>query len=91
MEGLRVEDASRIVKRPYVTEKTFSLIEGENKLVFIVDEKASKKAIKEAIEILYDVRVDSLNTANTIYGKKAYVKLSKENSATDLATKLGLV
>jgi len=88
---LRVEDASRIIKRPYSTERTFSLIERENKLVFIVDEKANKRTIKQAIEILYDVEVDSLNTANTIYGKKAYVKLSKKNSATDLATKLGLV
>jgi len=88
---LRVEDASRIIKRPYATEKTFSLIEGENKLVFIVDEKASKKTIKQAVETLYDVKVDSVNTANTIYGKKAYVKLSKESPATDLAAKLGLV
>lgn len=88
---MRVEDALRIIKRPYATEKTFSLIEKENKIVFIVDEKASKKAIKQAVEILYDVKVDSVNTANTIYGKKAYVKLSKENPATDLATKLGLV
>jgi len=88
---LQVEDASKIIKRPYSTEKTFSLIEGENKLVFIVDEKASKRAIKDAVEILYDVKVDSLNTVNTISGKKAYVKLSKENPATDLATRLGLV
>ncbi|MCP8304348.1 MAG: 50S ribosomal protein L23 [archaeon] len=88
---MRVEDASRIVKRPYVTEKTFNMVERENKLVFIVDEKANKRAIKQAIEILYEVKVESVNTTKTIYGKKAYVKLSKENPATDLAAKLGIV
>ena len=88
---MRVEDASRIIKRPYVTEKTFNMMERENKLVFIVDEKANKRAVKQAIEILYGVSVEALNTANTINGKKAYIKLSKENAATDLAAKLGIV
>lgn len=88
---MQLEDAHDIIKRPYVTEKTFNLIEKENKLVFIVDTKANKRAIKEAIELLYEVKVQSVNTENTLYGKKAYVKLSPESSAIDLATKLGLV
>lgn len=88
---MRLEDAQGTIKRPYVTEKTFNLIERENKLVFIVDVKAGKRAIKEAIELLYKVKVQSVNTENTVYGKKAFVKLSPESSAIDLATKLGLV
>ena len=88
---MRPDEALKIVLRPHVTEKTFDLIEKENKLSFIVAWNASKRAIKEAIETLYDVKVDSVNTARTIQGKKAYVRLSPESSASDLATKLGLV
>lgn len=85
------EDALRIVIRPYVTEKTFDLIERQNKLCFLVDLKASKKKIKSAIETLYQVKVSSVNTAITVIGKKAFVRLSPESPASDLASKLGLV
>ncbi|MEM1524935.1 MAG: 50S ribosomal protein L23 [Nitrososphaerales archaeon] len=88
---MRLDEALNIIKRPYITEKTFGMIERENKLVFIVDDKADKREIKNAIETLYNVKVLSVNTARTIYGKKAYVRLSKESSAIDLASKLGLV
>ncbi|MGH2638217.1 MAG: 50S ribosomal protein L23 [Rhabdochlamydiaceae bacterium] len=85
------EDALKIVIRPYVTEKTFDLIERQNKICFLVDTKASKKRIKSAIETLYQVKVLSVNTAITIIGKKAFIKFAPESSAGDLASKLGLV
>lgn len=88
---MRTEEALRIIRRPYITEKTFELIERENKLVFIVMEDAGKKAIKSAVETLYDVKVDAVNTSRTVQGKKAYVKFLPESPATDLASKLGLV
>ncbi|MDA4111152.1 MAG: 50S ribosomal protein L23 [Thaumarchaeota archaeon] len=85
------EDALKIIFRPYVTEKTFDIIERQNKICFLVDLKASKSKIKGAIETLYQVKVATVNTAITIVGKKAYVRLAPESSATDLASKLGLV
>lgn len=88
---MRPEDALRVVIRPYVTERTFDMIEKQNKLVFIVAVTADKRAIKDAVETLYDVDVASVKTANTMIGKKAYVRLAPESSATDLASKLGLV
>jgi large subunit ribosomal protein L23 len=88
---LNPEDALKIVYRPYVTEKTFDLIERQNKICFLVEVKSSKKKIKSAIETLYQVKVASVNTAITIVGKKAFVRLAPESSATDLASKLGLV
>ncbi len=88
---MRYEDAHRIIIRPYVTEKTFDLIEKQNKLVFIVDWDTGKRAIKQAVETLYGVKVDVVNIAKTIYGKKAYIRLDKESSAADVAAKLGLV
>jgi len=88
---LKVEDAYKIVKKPFITEKTFDVIEKENKIVFIVDRNANKRAIKEAIETLYKIRIEAINTVRSIEAKRAYVKFSKENSAADLASKLGLV
>ena len=88
---MRPETALRIMIRPYVTEKTFDMLEKQNKMVFIVDRKASKRSIRQAVEALYDVKVDSVNTAITLIGKKAYVRLSKGSSAPDTASKLGLM
>ena len=88
---MRPDDALAVVKRPYVTEKTFDMLEKQNKIVFLVDDSADKLKIKNAIETLYEVEVNSVRTVRTIVGKKAYVKLAKESPAGDLATKLGLV
>ncbi|MDH2901876.1 MAG: 50S ribosomal protein L23 [archaeon] len=88
---MRAEDALEVVLRPYVTEKTFDLLERQNKIVFLVNGKASKNKIKQAVETLYDVKVQSVNTSITITGKKAYVRLAPESLASDLASKLGLV
>ncbi len=81
-----------LILYPLVTEDTVSLIETENKLTFIVNIKANKKEIKEAIEKLYNVKVDKVNTCITMDGKKkAYVKLKPEFKASDLAIKLGIL
>ena len=88
---MRLEDAQKILKRPYVTERTFDQIEKDNKLCFIVDDKASKTQVASAVQALYEVKVVGVNTSRTLKGKKAYVRLSPETRASDLATRLGLV
>ena len=81
-----------IIKYPLSTEKSIRLMESENKLVFIVERKATKKEIKEDIENTFKVKVKKINTEVTPQGKKkAYVKFSDETPAIDLATKLGLM
>jgi large subunit ribosomal protein L23 len=80
-----------IILRPYITEKTFNLIEKENKLTFIVSDSASKKDVNEAIETMYEGNVKEVNIYRTIQGKKAIVKFKKDDEARQLATKLGLV
>ena len=40
---INADIASKIIIQPYVTEKTFNIIEKENKLSFIVHSKAKKK------------------------------------------------
>jgi large subunit ribosomal protein L23 len=88
---MTAEEAATLVIAPYVTEKTFSQIEKENKLAFIVAEKAGKKQIMDAIQILYESEVTEVNTARTIRGKKAFVRFKAPEGARELATKLGLV
>ena len=88
---MRLEDAQKILIRPYVTERTFDQIERENKLCFMVSDKASKKQIASAVTALYEVKVAGVNTARTIRGKKAFVRLAEGENAADLATRLGLV
>lgn len=80
-----------IILRPYITEKTFNLIEKENKLTFIVADSASKKDVNEAIKTMYETNVKEVNIFRTIQGKKAIVKFTKDDEARQLATKLGLV
>lgn len=80
-----------IVKRPLITEKTFDLIEKENKLVFIVSRLVNKNQIKRAVEKIHNVRVIKVNTMITVKGeKKAFVKLHPDNSAQDIAIDLGI-
>ena len=60
--SMSVETASSIIIKPYITEKTFNLIEKENKLTFIVSEKATKDQIVKALQILYESQADEVNT-----------------------------
>lgn len=81
-----------VIVYPMMSEDTVKLIEGENKITFIVNDKASKHDIKRAVEELYEVRVDRVATLTTPEGrKKAYVKLRPESKASELAVKLGIL
>jgi large subunit ribosomal protein L23 len=91
LENMTPEDARRIIIKPYMTEKTFNLIEDESKIVFIVDLRASKKHIKAAIKTLYEIESEEVNTIRSIRGKKAIVKFASAEKARELATSLGLV
>ena len=88
---MKVELASKIILNPYITEKTFELVETEKKICFIVEKTASKSAIKDAINALYEENAISVNTARTIYGKKAFVEFESVDTARDLATKIGML
>ncbi|MFH1511154.1 MAG: 50S ribosomal protein L23 [Candidatus Woesearchaeota archaeon] len=81
-----------IIKYPLSTEKSLRLMESENKLIFVVDNKATKADIKKSIEENFKAKVVKVTTHNSIDGKKkAYVKFSNETPAIDVATNLGLM
>lgn len=84
-------DPYRIIRHPLITEQTVAIMDKDNALVFMVDRKASKKEIKQAIEELYEVELLSVNTLILPDGrKKAYVKLREEYLADEVATKIGV-
>jgi len=88
---MNVDQASKIILKPYITEKTFAMIENESKICFIVDKSANKPQILEAVETLYNQKASNVNTARTIYGKKAFVQFENTEKARDLATKIGML
>jgi large subunit ribosomal protein L23 len=85
-------DPYKTIQYPIMTEVTSRILESENKLVFVVNKNATKRAIKMAVEELYDVVVDRVNSTITAEGeKKAFVKLHPDYKATDVAIKLGIL
>jgi large subunit ribosomal protein L23 len=87
-----VRDIQAVIKYPLVSEDAVTLIEAENKITFIVDADASKNDIRRAVEELYEVSVDHVNSVVTPEGrKKAYVKLTPDYKASDLAVRLGIL
>ena len=85
-------DPYKIIKYPLSTEKSIKQIEFENKLVFVIDSRATKSDVKKAVEELFKVRVVKINLQNSFFGgKRAYVRLSNEKLASDVSADLGLI
>ena len=86
-----------VLKKPILTEKSLRLMDEENKYTFDVDVRCNKVEIKEAVEKLFNVKVEKVNVMNirpktkrvgryegkTNRRKKAIVKLA-EGSKIDL-------
>lgn len=85
-------DAFAVVKYPLTTESAMKKIEDHNTLVFIVDTRANKNQIKEAVAKLYDIQTKKINTLIRPDGqKKAYVRLTTDYDALDVANKIGII
>ncbi|MCF6139472.1 50S ribosomal protein L23 [Pseudalkalibacillus berkeleyi] len=89
-------DAREIIKRPVITERTTEIM-GDRKYTFEVDPRANKTQIKNAIEEIFGVKVENVNTQNykgkkkrvgryfgyTSKRKKAIVQLTSESKELD--------
>jgi large subunit ribosomal protein L23Ae len=61
-------------------------------LVFIVDIRADKRKIKDAVKKMYDIQTRKVNTLIRPDGaKKAYVRLTADYDALDIANKIGII
>ncbi|MEW6499963.1 MAG: 50S ribosomal protein L23 [Thermodesulfobacteriota bacterium] len=53
-----------VIKKPRLTEKGMGLQEAHNQIVLRVDPRANKHEIKQAVEGLFNVKVEGVRTAN---------------------------
>ena len=82
----------QVVKNPLSTEKSIRLMESQNTLIFEVDKKATKDAIKQELQEFFKAKIVDVRTRiGTDAKKRAYVRFSNETPAIDIATKLGLI
>ena len=63
-------DKYRILKFPLTTESAMKKIEDNNTLVFIVDKKANKRQIKDAVQKMYEIQCQKINTLIRPDGQK---------------------
>ncbi len=80
-----------MLRYAYVTEKATAQLDRGNKLSFIVDAEDTKEDIKNAVSEIYKVTVIDVKTLITPKGtKKAIVTLSDDDSAEEIASRLGI-
>ena len=96
-----MNNAREIIVRPLVTEKSIKAEEAHNTVVFEVKKGSNKIQIKQAIEEIFNVKVESVNVVNVkprtkrmgkYVGKtnnlrKAYIKLKEGSKIEILADK----
>jgi large subunit ribosomal protein L23 len=97
-----MKSAYQIIRRPIITEKGLGIKETQATLVFQVAKQATKTEIKEAVQTIFKVKVDSVRTANfpgkerrrgRFAGyrpdwKKAYVRLKSGEKMPEYAQNL---
>ena len=87
-----VMDKYRVIKYPLTTESAMKKIEDNNTLVFIVDLKANKRQIRAAVKSMYEIQCAKVNTLIRPDGqKKAYVRLTLDYDALDVANRIGII
>jgi large subunit ribosomal protein L23 len=53
-----------VIVQPVVSEKSYDLIQAHNTYTFVVDHRANKTEIKQAVGAIFDVKVVRVNTIN---------------------------
>lgn len=87
-----MKDPYKVLLYPVATEKAVRLIETENKLTFVVALGASRSDVRQAVELLYEVKVRGVRTEVAPDGlKRAYVRLDPKFMADEVASKLGVI
>ena len=59
-----------VIKAPIITEKSADLAQNKNTITFRVLKDANKTQIKQAVEKIFNVKVESVNTVNVKPKKK---------------------
>ena len=83
-----MKDPRDVIQRPVVSEKSYGLLDA-NVYTFIVHADASKPEIRDAVQSIFDVKVDKVNTLNRKGKRKRNRKTGKFGRRPD--TKRALV
>lgn len=59
-----MSNARDIIIRPIITEKSMQLMDAENKITFEVAKGTNKTAVRQAVEEIFNVKVESVNILN---------------------------
>ncbi|XP_059293479.1 large ribosomal subunit protein uL23-like [Lycium ferocissimum] len=79
----------QVIQYPLKTESTMGNILRHNTLVFVVHKDADKKSIRDAVKKLFKIEMKKINTSIMPDGtKKAYVVLTPNHSAIDVAKRI---
>merc|ERR1712070_751687 len=85
-------DKYNIIKFPLCTESAMKQIEDNNTLTFIVDVRANKRHITAAVKSMYEIDIVKVNTLIRPDGlKKAYVRLTSDHEALEVANTIGII
>ncbi|TIB73112.1 hypothetical protein E3Q23_03112 [Wallemia mellicola] len=85
-------DQYQVIQLPVNTEAAMKKVEDDNTLVFLVDRRANKRQIKDAVKKLYDVDAAKVNTLiRPDASKKAFIRLTPDHDALDVANRIGLL
>ncbi|MBP1722799.1 MAG: Ribosomal protein [Deltaproteobacteria bacterium] len=64
-----MKEPQQIIKRPLITEKSTRQKETGNQIAFVVDPRANKIEVRQAVEKLFKVKVEAVHTLN-LKGKR---------------------
>lgn len=82
-----------VIKYAVKNERAAKIMEANNTLTFIVDVRATKPQIKEAVAKMYGFKVKKVNTLISFKqrAKKAFVRFTDAGAAVDIASKAGVL
>ena len=78
-----MKSARDVIIRPIVSEKSYAGIE-QNTYTFLVDPRANKTEIKQAVQVIWDVTVTSVNTLNRRADEKRAIVTLAEGDAIEI-------
>ena len=70
---MKIEHLSDVLLEPRITEKSSMLADKYKQFVFKVASGSDKLQIRRAVEVMFNVKVDSVRVCN-VYGKQKYFK-----------------
>lgn len=80
-----------IIKGPVISDKAYKLNKQFNQLFLYVNKFATKHQIKDALEKLFNIKVEDVRTSNRIFKKSRGVGKRKNNNPSEVITKVAYI